>query len=181
MGLPAASTAADLLTVDDCRATPEGSRFQLVEGEPVLAPAANLSHRRIVRNLSQILCGHVAKSGVGEVWFAPCDVFPFPHDVVQPDLFLVARDRLGLLPEDGLHRAPDLAIEVVSPGSALLDKKQERRLYARSGGEGNVAGRSAAAGPRAPGAGDLRLPRCESTISIPEPPRGRAGGLRRSG
>lgn len=131
--MPSVSATADLLTVEDYRATPEGSRFQLVEGELIMAPAPNLHHQRIVRNLSQILNGHVAQSREGEVLFAPCDVFLSPHDVVRPDVLFVTRGRLGILAEDGVHGAPELVIEVLSPASALLDKKQKRRLYARAG------------------------------------------------
>jgi hypothetical protein len=37
--MPPAPIEADLLTVADYRATPEGSRYQLVDGELVMSPS----------------------------------------------------------------------------------------------------------------------------------------------
>lgn len=131
--MPPANLAAELLTVDDFLATPEGSRYQLVEGDLIMAPAPNLHHQQIVRNLSQILCGHAAAHSLGEVLFAPCDVYLSPHDVVQPDLLFVAEANRGIMAEDGIHGPPDLVVEVLSPGTAQLDKKSKRRVFARAG------------------------------------------------
>lgn len=51
--MPPANLAAELLTVEDYRATPEGTHYQLVAGDLIMAPAPNLHHQRIVRNPSQ--------------------------------------------------------------------------------------------------------------------------------
>ena len=122
-----------MLTVEDYRATPEGAHYQLVEGDLIMAPSPNISHQRIVRALSQILCAQVAKHGLGEVFFAPCDVYLSPHDVVQPDLLFVSQANLAIIGEDGVHGPPDLVIEVLSWSTAQLDKKSKRRVYARAG------------------------------------------------
>ena len=45
----------------------------------------------------------------------------------------VAKANLRMLAEDGIHGAPDLVIEVLSPATAQLDKKQKRIVYARAG------------------------------------------------
>jgi Uma2 family endonuclease len=131
--MPSATTTTELLTVEDYRATPEGTRHQLVEGELIMAPAPNTTHQRIVRNLSQLLCRHTAKPGMGEVFFAPFDVYLSPHDVLQPDLIFVSRANSGIIAEDGVHGPPDLVVEVLSSSTALLDKKQKRIVYARAG------------------------------------------------
>jgi Uma2 family endonuclease len=131
--MPHVAATPELLTVEDYRATPEGARYQLIEGDLIMAPAPNLHHQRIVRRISQILVGHVEKHGLGEVLFAPCDVYLSEHDVVQPDLLFVSRLNFGILAEDGIHGPPDLVIEVLSWSNAQLDKKQKRRVYARAG------------------------------------------------
>ena len=132
--MPPVPVAAELLTVEDYRATPEGSRYQLVEGDLILmSPAPNLFHQKIVWNLSQLLGRYIAAHPLGEVFFAPCDVYLSEHDVVQPDVLFVAKANLGILAEDGIHGAPDLVIEVLSPATAQLDKKTKRRVYARAG------------------------------------------------
>jgi Uma2 family endonuclease len=131
--MPLVHTEAELLTVADYLATPEGGRFQLIEGELIMAPAPRLHHQKILWNLSQIFARYLADHPLGEAFFAPCDVYLSEHDVLQPDLFFVAKANLGKLADDGLHGAPDLAVEILSPSSAQLDKKTKRRLYARHG------------------------------------------------
>jgi Uma2 family endonuclease len=122
-----------LLTVEDYRATPEGTRYQLVEGDLIMAPAPNLFHQAIAGNIYAMLVVYLAKSSAGKTYIAPCDVYLSEHDVVQPDVLFVANANLGLLQEDGIHGAPDLVIEVLSPATAQLDKKTKRIIYARAG------------------------------------------------
>jgi Uma2 family endonuclease len=131
--MPPVPVDAELLTVEDYRAMPEGSRYQLVEGDLIMSPSPNRFHQRIVWNLSQLFGRHIAAHPVGEVCLAPFDVYLSEHDVVQPDVLFVARENLGIIAEDGIHGAPDLVIEVLSPATAQLDKKTKRRVYARAG------------------------------------------------
>lgn len=131
--MPPANLAAEMLTVEDYRATPEGSRYQLVGGELIMSPAPNTDHQRIVRKLSQLLCNHIAKHGLGEVFFAPFDVYLSEYDVVQPDLLFISQSNFAIIAADGIHGAPDLVIEVLSWSTAQLDKKQKRLSYVRAG------------------------------------------------
>ena len=125
--MPPAHTTAELLTVEDYRATPEGTRYQLVEGDLIMAPAPNLFHQSIAGKIHQILANFLDRYPLGKVFIAPCDVYLSEHDVVQPDVLFVANSNLGILQEDGIHGAPDLVIEVLSPATAQLDKKTKRR------------------------------------------------------
>ncbi len=131
--MPPAQSTAELLTVEDYRATPEGARYQLVEGELIMAPAPNLYHQAVAGNIYALLREQVAKKRLGQVFIAPCDVYLSEHDVVQPDVFFVSKARAAILQEDGAHGAPDLVIEVLSPATAQLDAKVKRRLYAKHG------------------------------------------------
>ena len=125
----------DLLTIEDYRATPDGTRYQLVEGELyTMAPAPNLFHQSVSGNIFLLLSRHLEKKPhLGKVFIAPCDVYLDANNVVQPDVFFVSTARLGLLADDGIHGAPDLVIEVLSPATAQLDKTTKRRVYARTG------------------------------------------------
>lgn len=125
---------AELLTADDYRALPEGGpRYQLIEGELHMGPAPNSFHQEIVWNFSQILGQYIRERPVGRIYLAPYDVYLSEHDVVQPDLLFISKDRQHLRKEDGLHGAPDLVIEVVSVSTSRLDKKTKRAVYARTG------------------------------------------------
>ena len=81
---------------------------------------------------SDLMCC-LERHPVGRAFVAPFDVFLSDNDVVQPDVFFVANDRLKALQDDGVHGAPDLVIEVLSPSTAQLDKKTKRRVYAQAG------------------------------------------------
>lgn len=128
-----ANVRVESLTVEDYRATPEGTRYQLVEGDlHLMSPAPNLFHQDITGRIYRILSDHVEKHRLGRVFIAPADVYLSQHDVVQPDVFFVATANLSILAEDGAHGPPDLVVEVLSPSTASLEKTK-LRVYARHG------------------------------------------------
>jgi Uma2 family endonuclease len=125
---------AELLTVEDYRATPDGTRYQLVEGDLYLmSPAPTRFHQIIVLNIAEMLRTFLRNHPVGEVYISPIDVYLDDHNVVQPDVVFVSNERREILTDDGMHGAPDLVVEVVSPSNAQLDKTAKRRVYARHG------------------------------------------------
>jgi Uma2 family endonuclease len=63
------------------------------------------------------------------VLFAPLDVILAEDSVVQPDLLFIRKDRLAILKTEGVRGAPDLVVEVLSPGTAHHDRGAKRRLY----------------------------------------------------
>ena len=73
-------------------------------------------------------------NGLGQIFFAPCDVVFSDTDVVQPDLLFVSRDRAHLL-DNGEHvrGAPDLVVEILSAATAERDRGYKRALYAKHG------------------------------------------------
>ncbi|MDO8544268.1 MAG: Uma2 family endonuclease [Opitutaceae bacterium] len=128
-----AHVRAEPLTVEDYRATPEGTRYQLVEGDLYLmSPAPNRFHQIIVLNIAEMLRGFLRNFPIGEVYISPIDVFLDDNNVVQPDVAFVSNARLPILKDDGIHGAPDLVVEVLSPSTAALEKTK-LRVYARHG------------------------------------------------
>ncbi|MGH7946446.1 MAG: Uma2 family endonuclease [Opitutaceae bacterium] len=121
------------LTVEDYRATPEGRRYQLIEGELYLmSPAPNRFHQIIVLNIAEMLRAFLRLHPLGEVYVSPIDVYLDDHNVVQPDVVFVSAGNSGILTDDGMHGPPDLVVEVLSPGSAAIEK-MKRRLFAHHG------------------------------------------------
>ena len=98
-----------------------------------MAPAPNSYHQEIVWNLSQIFGSYLRQQPIGRVYLAPYDVYLSAHDVVQPDLLFISKSRQHLRKEDGIHGAPELVIEILSPSTALLDTKSKRSIYSRTG------------------------------------------------
>ena len=112
---------------------PEDQRYELIEGELQMAPAPTPLHQRVSRKIEFRLEQFVTEHGLGEVFDAPCDVYLDEENVVQPDLFFIRRERLGIIGERNIQGAPDLVIEVVSESSAYRDLVRKKRLYARFG------------------------------------------------
>jgi Uma2 family endonuclease len=127
---------AGLRTVADYMQMPDdGPRYELIEGELLMAPAPNLFHQRIAFNLTLILGNHVEKKRLGKLYFAPFDVILDEHNVLQPDIIFFSNARASALTKAGATGAPDLAIEIISPGAEKRDRELKRKVFARSGVE----------------------------------------------
>ena len=126
--------AAELFTVEDYRAMPEGPPYyELVEGELIMSPAPVFFHQVVARNVFTILHDFLRQHRIGEVYFAPIDVYLSDKDVLQPDLLYLANASKTLIQVDGIHGGPDLVVEIVSPSNGALEKKRKRPIYARHG------------------------------------------------
>ena len=121
-------------TYEDYRTAPEDRRYELLDGDLVVAPAPNLKHQRVLLALGMLLGRFVKKAGLGEVLLSPCDVVLSDTDVVQPDLLFISRGREHLVRNgDNVQGAPDLVVEILSPTTADRDRGYKRALYARHG------------------------------------------------
>ena len=122
------------LTCEDYRNAPGDERCELLDGDLVMVAAPNLKHQKVLRQLSQELGQFIDEHGLGELFFAPCDVVLSDTDVVQPDLLFVSRERGHLLSGgENVQGAPDLVVEILSPATAERDRGYKRELYGRCG------------------------------------------------
>jgi Uma2 family endonuclease len=121
-------------TIQDYRELPEvGPRYQLIEGDLHMAPSPNLFHQEISTNLEGLLRDYLKRNPIGRFLHAPLDVFLTDTNVYQPDILFISSKNLHLLEEDGVHGAPDLIIEILSPSTSRLDLGAKKRVYARCG------------------------------------------------
>ena len=113
-------------------------RLELLKGKIFQMGALSLTHQAVSRNLT-ILIGN-------RFYNAPCKLFAAPFDVrlakkgekdnevytvVQPDLCVVCdADKLD---ERGCWGAPDLIIEILSPGNSKKELKNKYELYQEAG------------------------------------------------
>ncbi|MCY4091831.1 MAG: Uma2 family endonuclease [Caldilineaceae bacterium] len=121
------------LTYADYLAAPEDKRYELLDGELLMLPAPDELHQRTQAELGYNVMAFVKTRGLGRVYFSPTDVILSDVDVVQPDLLFVSNDRLDILTAAGVQGAPDLVVEILSPGTAERDKGYKRALYAQHG------------------------------------------------
>lgn len=120
-------------TYQDYKNAPDDKRYELLEGDLVLAPSPSESHQRVAIALASRLLRFVTDAQLGRVYAAPFDVVLSDTDVVQPDVLFISQQRAQIITEDNVQGAPDLVIEILSPGSADRDRTFKRALYARHG------------------------------------------------
>jgi Uma2 family endonuclease len=125
-----------LVTGDDLARMPEdGFRYELVRGRLVRMTPASPRHGRITMALAARLWHHVTTRGLGEVWTeVGFRLASDPDTVRAPDVSFVSTNRLPLPDARGFYRgAPDLAIEVLSPGETPADVHEKVRHYLGAG------------------------------------------------
>lgn len=115
--------------VDIYRLLPEGTPVQVINNQFCMSPAPNVPHFRIVGCLSDEFRRIVKESGLGEVFFAPVDVYLGDKNAVQPDIFYISNENAHIVKEAGIFGAPELIIEVLSPGNQKADLVKKKAVY----------------------------------------------------
>src|SRR6266699_358369 len=109
-------------TYDDYTALPDdGKRYEIVNGVLYMAPSPSGAHQDAALEIASYLRTYIKLTGLGLVRIAPFDVVLSPKDVVQPDVLVVLNANLGKVKDLLMIGAPDLVVEVASPGTATRD------------------------------------------------------------
>lgn len=122
-----------LTYADYCALPDDGLRYEILEGMLVAEPSPRTAHQRFSGNLFAALHGYIRGRRLGAVFAAPFEVILAEKSVVVPDLVFVTRERIGIITDRGVEGAPDLIVEILSPGTARRDRVAKLRLYARHG------------------------------------------------
>ena len=135
---PVVERSSDRWTIRDLEYFPveEGKRYEIVEGELLVTPQPHWRHQQTCGRIFAVLDNWAREHDNGEASQAPGLLFD-DENAVAPDVVWVSGDRLPVvLGEDGkLHESPDLAVEVLSPGTKneRRDRESKLRLYSQRG------------------------------------------------
>jgi Uma2 family endonuclease len=125
-------TSADLAALPEV----EGRRYEIVEGELFMAKQPHYHHQLTCSNVTGLLRTWSIETGLGQTVIAPGIIFDDDDDVA-PDVVWCSYERLEkALGDDGkFHAAPELVIEVLSPGSTnqRRDRQAKLKLYSQRG------------------------------------------------
>jgi Uma2 family endonuclease len=110
---------------------PDEPRCELLYGRLLVTPAPSALHQLVVGRILRLL-QDLADNGGGLAVVSPVDVALADHSVVQPDVVYVSADRASIV-RGRIEGAPDLVVEVLSPGTTRRDLGEKLRLYAESG------------------------------------------------
>jgi Uma2 family endonuclease len=105
-------------------------RFELIEGVITVMSSPYVIHQRILLALVLLLKPIIPN---GNLFIAPLDVRLDNENVFQPDLMWVAQDSKCTITEQRLEGAPDLVVEILSPGTLRRDKIVKFLLYEKHG------------------------------------------------
>lgn len=121
-------------TYADYRLMPDdGNRHEIIDGELFVTPAPTTIHQAISKRLQFHLMLQLEETGRGIVFNAPVDVLFSTTRTVQPDLLVLHPTRRNIVTKRAIEGAPDLIIEILSPGTAERDQTLKRKLYASEG------------------------------------------------
>jgi Uma2 family endonuclease len=124
------STTAQLITADELLRMPEdGFRYELVKGELRQEASAGHEHGRVVINFTWRLAQYVTTNQLGVVYAAETGfkLATNPDTVRAPDVAFVSKERLNEITSTSgfWPGAPDLAVEVVSPGDTYIEVQEK--------------------------------------------------------
>ena len=111
-------------------------RLELLRGKiALMSPAPNVYHQKVVSNF-HVLLGHFLFEDPCQTFVAPFDVrLPVKNGdrdtVVQPDICVVCDQ--SKLDEQVCNGAPDLVVEVLSPGNTRKEMREKFDLYEEAG------------------------------------------------
>jgi Uma2 family endonuclease len=122
-------TAKDLDNLPD-----DGHRYELDRGELVIMPPAKKEHGLVVLKASRLLGNHVEVNDLGEVMAEIGYKLESDPDTVRaPDISFISKARMAPLTGEYEEIAPDLAVEVASPGNTVSDMNQKILQYFEAG------------------------------------------------
>jgi Uma2 family endonuclease len=107
---------------------PPGVRLELVHGEVKVRPSPVPRHSFVDRRLTRILDIYIDENDLGAL-FGDVDTIFGEYDVRRPDLIYFGKDRLHLVGPKAMEGPPDLCVEIVSPSSMVVDRKQKFKQY----------------------------------------------------
>ena len=121
----------------DYWATPEGARWELIDGVLYHTPETpGTWHQETSMNLSLLMRQQDGNRKHGRWLYAPFAVVLSSQNVVEPDFMYVKRARCHIMTDRACEGVPDLLVEILSPyqpADTERDQLVKPELYARHG------------------------------------------------
>lgn len=118
-------------TIRDVEALPEheGIRYEIMDGDLWMSRSPHHRHQHAIGCLFAALHRWSLESGLGEPSIMPGVIFS-DSDAVSPDVVWVSYERLAQIQDEAGHfrGAPELAVEVLSPGTLNVDRDRLAKL-----------------------------------------------------
>ncbi|NJN94879.1 MAG: Uma2 family endonuclease [Anaerolineales bacterium] len=112
----------------------DGWKYEIIDGVLQMSPPPSVNHQRSSGGLFARMRLYAEDKNLGEVLEAPCGVrLPNQPVPVEPDIFFVKKERIGIIGNQYVEGVPDLVIEILSPSNASYDRETKFKLYQEAG------------------------------------------------
>ena len=127
------STSTHLMTAEELfHLQDDGLRHELIKGELLTMSPPGEEHGAVTLNLAFLLAQHVRPRKLGTLYAGDTGfkLESDPDTVLAPDVAFIRRERVGALSKGYRPGAPDLVVEVLSPGDrkGKVEEKTSRWL-----------------------------------------------------
>lgn len=125
-------TSADLEVLE----ADEWKRYEIVDGELFVTRAPHIGHQDAAGRIYARLFLWSEETGLGKAFITPGVIFTDADNVI-PDVIWISQARLATIVDDEGHltAAPELIVEVLSPGGTneRRDREAKLKLYSLKG------------------------------------------------
>ena len=108
----------------------EETREELLHGKNYMKSSPSVNHNRVAFHIATAFQARL-KGKTCEAFADGTDVYLTDNDRVIPDVMIICNQ--DIIKNDGIHGAPDLVVEVLSPGTSKNDRGYKKELYEKSG------------------------------------------------
>lgn len=124
-----------LLTLADFEALPNSDDLELDEGRLIEMSAPKFGNSTVAQQCFRLLMEAERVSQSGRAYHeVPYLLSEDPWTLRRPDVSFLALDRVHSTPEDEyIRRAPELAVEVISPSDSAEELERRTRQYFEAG------------------------------------------------
>src|SRR5579883_2026911 len=121
-------------TYDDYAAIPDdGNIYEVVKGVLYMSPSPIPDHQTVSLEIAAYLRQYVQLAGLGRVFTEPTDVELSPKNIVKPDVLVLLKEHFDRLTRTRIVGAPDLVVEILSPGTWRHDLREKLDAYVEAG------------------------------------------------
>ncbi len=126
-------------SVEDLETLPDdGNRYEIIDGELHVSTQPDWYHQHVSLRIASALDSWSEATGLGGANVAP-GVILSATDAVAPDVVWISTSRMAEAwsPDGKLHAAPEVVVEVLSPGTSneRRDREAKLQMYSQHGVE----------------------------------------------
>lgn len=112
---------------------PEGTLAEVINNVIYMSPAPSFQHQDVLGNLHTTLNIYIRENSLGKCLVSPIDVYFDTATVFQPDIIFISNENMSIVKDEKVKGAPNLIIEVLSPGNKKHDTDRKKPVYEKFG------------------------------------------------